>query len=168
MVQVVQAGGRQLISLELDPSLVSKIAQRIGFACEVTDGKRGLVAELRAEARQAPLLLFDAAEPSNLGWFSRCQFYVDGLTGAVLQTPIYVANLKDSGGRPVPNAIRLQIAKEFPASFRVAGRQQANEQVVYSVLANLLAALLETGVAVCGGSVVKPLAGRIKNLTGRN
>jgi hypothetical protein len=167
-MQVLEAGGRQLISLELDAELVSKIAQRTGFACEVTEGKRGLVAELRAEGRQGPLLLFDAADPSNLGWFSRCQFYVDGLTGVVLQTPMYLANLKDSGGRPLSNAIRLQIAKEFPAGFRVAGKQQVNEQVVYSVFANLLAALLETGVAICGGSVVRPLAGRTKNLAGRN
>jgi hypothetical protein len=167
-MQVLQVGGRQLISLELDPELVSKIAQRTGFACEVTEGTRGLVAELRADGREGPLLLFDAAEPSNLGWFSRCQFYVDGLSGAVLQTPIHLANLKDSGGKPLSNAIRLQIANELPASFRVAGRQQVSEQVIYSVFANLLAALLETGVAICGGSVVKPLAGRIKNLAGRN
>jgi hypothetical protein len=167
-MQVLQAGGRQLISLELDPELVSRIAQQTGFVCEVTEGKRGLVAELRAEARQGPLLLFDAAEPSNLGWFSRCQFYVDGLSGAVLQTPIHVANVKDSSGRPLPNAIRLQIAKELPAGFRIAGRQQVSEQAIYSTFANLLAALLETGVAICGGSVVRPLVGRVKNLAGRN
>ncbi len=167
-MQVLEAGGRQFIELELDPELVSRIAERTGFVCELTDGKRGLVAELRAEGRQVPLLLFDAAEPSNLGWFSRCQFYVDGLTGVVLQTPMYLANLKDSVGRPLSNAVRLQISKELPAHFRVAGRQPVSEQVVYTVLANLLAALLETGVGICGGSVVKPLAGRIKDLAGRN
>jgi hypothetical protein len=32
--------------------------------------------------------------------------------------------------------------------------------MVYSVLYNFLNALLNTGVGVCGGSVVKPLAGR--------
>ena len=168
MVQVLQAGDRQLICLELEPELVSKIARQVGFTCEVSESKRGLLAELRVEGREAPLLLFDAAEPANLGWFSRCQFYVDGHTGAVLQTPMYMANLKDSSGRPLSNSIRLQISKEIPVSFKVAGRQQVNEQVVYSVLASLLAALLETGVAICGGSLVKPLAGRIKELAGRN
>ena len=34
------------------------------------------------------------------------------------------------------------------------------EQMVYAVLYNLLNALLKTGVGVCGGPVVKPLAGR--------
>ncbi|HSW49339.1 MAG TPA: hypothetical protein VLH09_04150 [Bryobacteraceae bacterium] len=168
MAQVLQAGDRQLISLELDPELIAKIARQVGYACEVTDGKRGVLAELCVEGREAPLLLFDAAEPANLGWFSRCQFYVDGHTGAVLQTPMYMANQKDSSGRPLPNSIRLQISKEIPISYKVAGRQQVNEQVIYSVLASLLAALLETGVAICGGSLVRPLAGRIKDLAGRN
>ncbi|MFB3776575.1 MAG: hypothetical protein ACE141_03160 [Bryobacteraceae bacterium] len=168
MVQVLQAGDRQLISLELDPDLIAKIARQVGFTCEVTDGKRSVLAELRMEGRESPLLLFDAAEPANLGWFSRCQFYVDGHTGAVLQTPIYMANQRDSSGRPLPNSIRLQVSKEIPAGFKVAGRQQVNEQVVYSVLASLLAALLETGVAICGGSLVKPLAGRVRDMAGRN
>jgi hypothetical protein len=34
------------------------------------------------------------------------------------------------------------------------------EQTVYSVLNDFLGALLNTGVAVCGGSVVKAMAGR--------
>jgi hypothetical protein len=36
------------------------------------------------------------------------------------------------------------------------------------VLANVLAALVQTGIAICGGSVVKPLAGRIEGPAGRN
>jgi hypothetical protein len=167
-MQVLKAGDRELIALELEPELVSKIARQVGFACEVSDNRRGVLAELRMEGREAPLLLFDAAEPANLGWFSRCQFYVDGNTGAVLQTPIYLANLSDSNGRPLPNSIRLQISKEIPASFKLAGKQQISEQVIYSVFASLLAALLETGVAICGGSLVKPLAGRIRDLAVRN
>jgi hypothetical protein len=40
------------------------------------------------------------------------------------------------------------------------GKQPVTEQMVYAVLYNLLNALLNTGVGVCGGSVIKPLAGR--------
>jgi hypothetical protein len=42
------------------------------------------------------------------------------------------------------------------------------EQVVYSVLFNFLNALVNTGVGVCGGSVVQPLAGRIGPQGSRN
>jgi hypothetical protein len=167
-MQVVQAGNSQLILLELDPELISKIAQQSGFACKITDNQRGLIAELTAQGREGPLLLFDAADPANLGWFSRCQFYVDGHTGGVLQTPLLIGNLADRNGRPLSNAIRVQIAKELPASFKLPGKQQVTEQLVYSVLANFLAALTQTGIAICGGSVVRPLAGRTEGTTGRN
>ncbi|MGH8336517.1 MAG: hypothetical protein ACRETL_06820, partial [Gammaproteobacteria bacterium] len=103
-----------------------------------------------------------------LGWFSRCQFYVDGGSGAVLQTPISVANQRDRGGHLLPHSVRLQISKELPASFRLPGKQAVTEQVVYNVLYNLLNALLNTGVGVCGGSVVKPLAGRTETHGARN
>lgn len=167
MVQVIRAGNQQLISLELEADLVTRIARQAGFACKVSDTTRGLVLELTAESREAPLLLFDAADSTNLGWFSRCQFYVDGHTGAVLQTPMHLGNRRDARGRPLANSVRLQIAKELPLAFHMAGKQQVSEQVVYSVFANLLAALLQTGVAVCGGSVVKPLAGRTDEAGGR-
>jgi len=167
-MQVFQAGNHQWISLELDPELVVKIARQSGFTCQLKESARGLVADLTAESREAPLLLFDAADPANLGWFSRCQFYADGLSGAILQTPMLIANLKDANGRPVPNSVRLQISKELPANFKLPGRQPVTEQVIYSVLANLLAALLQNGIGICGGSVVKPLAGRAEGVTGRN
>ena len=111
---------------------------------------------------------FDAADPGNLGWFSRCQFYVDGRTGAVLQTPICVANQRDRSGRALPHAIRIQITKELPTSFRLPGKQPVTEQMVYAVLYNLLNALMNTGVGVCGGAVVKPLAGRTESIGVRN
>jgi hypothetical protein len=168
MAQVVRAGNQQLISLELEADLVTRIARQAGFACTVSDTTRGLTVELTAESREGPLLLFDAADSTNLGWFSRCQFYVDGHTGAVLQTPMHLGNRRDARGRPLANSVRLQIAKELPVAFRMAGRQQINEQAVYSVFANLLTALVQTGVAVCGGSVVKPLAGRSEELLGRS
>ena len=167
-MQVVQAGNHKLLLLELDPDLVAKIARQSGFTCKVDDGARTVVAELTADDRQSPLLLFDAADPANLGWFSRCQFYVDGQTGSVLQTPISLANLKDRSGRLVTKAVRLQIAKELPATFQLPGRQPVSEQLVYAVLANLLGALLNSGVGVCGGPAVRPLAGRTEGIGSRN
>lgn len=166
-MQVLQAGAQQLIYLELDPELVTTIAAQAGFECEVADGPRAMVLELSASSREGPLLLFDAADPANLGWFSRCQFYADGRTGMVLQTPFVLANTRDRSGRPVTSAIRLQILKELPVGFRMPGRQQVNEQVVYSALAALLMGLQKNGVAICGGPVLKPLAGRLEPSGGR-
>jgi len=161
-MQVLQAGEQQLVYLELDPEIVVKIAEEAGFVCEISDGPRTLVAELAAPGREGPLLLFDAADPANLGWFSRCQFYADGSSGAVLQTPFVLANVTERGGKASPGAVRLQIVKELRAEFRLPGRQPATEQLVYSALAAFLAALTQTGVAICGGTVLKPLAGRIE------
>ncbi|HLJ17285.1 MAG TPA: hypothetical protein VKV15_22510 [Bryobacteraceae bacterium] len=167
-MQVLQAGPHKLLLLELDTEFVSNLAKQAGFEFKLEDTARTMVLDLTAVDRQAPLLLFDAADPGNLGWFSRCQFYVDGSTGAVLQTPLSVANQRDRGGRPLPYALRVQISKELPASFRLPGKQPVTEQVVYQVLYNLLNALLNTGVGVCGGSVVKPLAGRTEAHGARN
>ena len=114
------------------------------------------------------MLLFDAADPSNLGWFSRCQFYVDGRSGSVMQTPITLANRRDRGGRVYPNSVRLSIAKELPASFRLPGKQALNEQVFYHLFLNFLRALIENGVAVCGGGSVQPLAGRTESVGTKN
>jgi hypothetical protein len=124
--------------------------------------------DLSALERQAPLLLFDAADPGNLGWFSRCQFYVDGKNGAILQTPLSIANVADRSGRLLPHAVKLQITKELPGSFRMPGRQPISEQVVYAVFFNLLNALLNTGVGVCGGPTVRPLAGRSESVGPKN
>jgi hypothetical protein len=159
-MQVLQAGQHKLIQLELDMEFVSSLVKQAGFQFRIEDRNRSLMLDLNANERQAPLLLFDAADPGNLGWFSRCQFYVDGSTGAVLQTPISIANQRDRSGRTLPNCVRLQISKELPVSFRLPGKQPVTEQMVYGVLYNLLNALLNTGVGVCGGNIVKPLAGR--------
>lgn len=167
-MQVLQAGQHKLLLLELDPEFITNIAKQAGFEFKVDDGSRSLTMELSAPDRRAPLLLFDAADPGNLGWFSRCQFYVDGQTGNVLQTPISVANQKDRSGHTIPNALRIKIAKEIPASFRMPGKQAVNEQMIYAVLYNLLNALLNVGVGVCGGRVVKPLAGRTESFGSRN
>ncbi len=166
-MQFLQAGDRQILLLELDPDVVARVASQCGLSCKITDGLRALVVEVAAEGREGPLLLFDAADPANLGWFSRCQFYVDGQSGDVLQTPFRVGNALDRSGKPLTSALRVQIAKEIPPGFRLPGRQPVNEQAVYGILASFLTALTDTGVAVCGGMVVKPLTGRMEPKTGR-
>jgi hypothetical protein len=167
-MQVLHAGDHKLLLLELDPEFVGNLVKQAGFEYRLQEGNRNLSMDLVATDRQAPLLLFDAADPGNLGWFSRCQFYVDGCTGMVLQTPISLANQRDRSGRPLPNSVRLQIIKELPASFRLPGKQPVTEQMVYAVLYNLLSALMNTGVGVCGSAVVKPLAGRTESIGARN
>src|SRR5215203_2996584 len=117
-MQVLQAGQHKLLLLELDPEFLGNIVKQAGFECTMNETDRTVTLDLTAPDRQAPLLLFDAADPGNLGWFSRCQFYVDGKSGAVLQTPISLANLKDRSGHTLPNSIRIQITKELPATFR--------------------------------------------------
>jgi len=42
------------------------------------------------------------------------------------------------------------------------------EQVFYAMLNNFLQALIRTGVAVCGGTAVQPLAGRTETAGPRN
>jgi hypothetical protein len=167
-MQVLSAGDHKFLLLELDQDFVGNIARQAGFEYKIEENARWMFIDLLASGRQAPLLLFDAADPSNLGWFSRCQFYVDGKSGLVLQTPISVANQKDRSGHTLPHSIRLQISKELPASFRLPGKQPVSEQMVYAVLNNLLNALLNTGVGVCGGTIVKPLAGRTEHVGTRN
>src|SRR4030081_3710786 len=149
-MQVLQAGPHKLILLELEAEMVNNVAKQARFDSRVKDSARSIQLEVTARRRQAPLLLFDAADPANLGWFSRCQFYVDGASGAVLQTPIQLANQRDRSGRALPYSVRLQINKELPASFRLPNKAAVTEQTVYSVLFNFLNALLNTGVGVCG------------------
>jgi hypothetical protein len=167
-MQVLEAGTNKYLLLELDPESIGNIARQAGFEFRIDDQQRVLSLDLSATDRQAPLLLFDAADPGNLGWFSRCQFYVDGKSGSILQTPLSLANQRDRSGRTLPHAVRLQITKELPGTFRMPGRQAVSEQVVYQVLYNLLNALLNTGVGVCGGPTVKPLAGRTETIGPKN
>jgi hypothetical protein len=167
-MQVLQAGKHKLILLEIDAATVSAVAQQAGFEARLKDSSRGILLDLTADQRETPLLLFDAADPANLGWFSRCQFYVDGRTGGVMQTPMYVANKRDRAGRNLANSLRMRISKELPASFRLPGKQPMTEQVFYAMLNNFLQALVRTGVAICGASVVQPLAGRSEAPGSRN
>ena len=117
-MQVLQAGPHKLILLEIDPAAVSEVAEQAGFETRTKDSPGNILLDITATQRETPLLLFDAADPANLGWFSRCQFYVDGRTGGVMQTPISIANKRDRSGRNVANGLRIRIAKELPASFR--------------------------------------------------
>jgi hypothetical protein len=167
-MQVLQAGLYKLIYLELEPEMIATLAKQAGFETKAKESDRLIQLDLSAPSRQGPLLLFDAADPANLGWFSRCQFYVDGRTGGVMQTPIGLANKRDRSGRPAHNAVRLTIAKELPASFRLPGKQPLTEQVFYHLFLNFLRALVETGVAVCGSGSVQPLAGRTESFGSRN
>lgn len=160
-MQVLQAGDRKLVLLELDRETVENILKQAGVQHRIDDSPRSMSIDVLAADRGSPLLLFDASDPSNTGWFSRCQFYVDGTSGAVLQTPIALANLRDGQGRMLPHSVHLQIAKELPANFRLPGKQPVNEQMVYAVLYNFVNALLNTGVGLCGRSVIQPLTGRI-------
>jgi hypothetical protein len=162
-MQVLQAGVHRMLYLELDSEVIQQMAGQLGVEVRLNDTKRHMTLDLLATNRQAPLLLFDASDPGNLGWFSRCQFYVDGLTGSVLQTPISLGNQRDSRGQTLPYALKIQILKELPSSFRMPGKQPVTEQVIYNVLFNLVDALLNKGVAVCGGNAVKALAGRGEN-----
>lgn len=168
-MQVLQAGQHKLIYLELEPDLVANIARQAGFDTRAKDGPRMIQLDISTPAPQhTPLLLFDAADPANLGWFSRCQFYVDGRSGSVLQTPMCLANKRDRGGRTNRNSIRLAISKELPAGFRLPGKQPLSEQVFYHLFFNFLTALTKSGVAICGGGAIEPLAGRTEVPGSRN
>ena len=167
-MQVLQAGQHKLILLELQPEMVASIARQAGFETKAKDSSRAIQLDLTAPARQGPLLLFDAADPSNLGWFSRCQFYVDGRTGMVMQTPMTLANKRDRSGKAHANSVKLSISKELPATFRLPGKQALTEQVFYHLFLNFLNALANTGVAVCGSGSVQALAGRTESVGARN
>lgn len=161
-MQLSRSTQTNYVMLDLDESMVRQAAEQAGFQCDLQDLGRSFCLELTATERDGPLLLFDAADPGNTGWFSRCQYYVDGLTGGVLQTPFHLSNRSDHNGKPLPQSVVLQIAKEVPQHFRLPGRQPVNERLVYTVLYNFLGALLNGGVGLCGRAVVRPLAGITK------
>lgn len=159
-MQVLQAGGRHLVRLELDADLLRQAAEEAGFVCQAETRERSLVLDLVAEDREGPLLLFDGADPGNTGWFARCQFYVDARSGTVMQTPMVLANLRDATGRPNPRAVRIQILTELPLHARLPGRQPVTEKALLAVFVALLRGLVQNGVAVCGRGSLQPLAGR--------
>lgn len=162
-MQVLQAGAEKYILLEFEEEALGGIANQAGFEAKFEETPRSWIVELVAQERQSPLLLFDAADPGNLGWFSRCQFYVDGASGNVLQTPIAIANIRDRRGNVLPHCLRVHLAKELSVRFKLPGRVGINEQMVYQVFYNFLHALQNVGVGLCGGPSVVPLAGRGEN-----
>ena len=166
-MRYLQAGDRQLVALEPNHDVIRNLVQQAGFECSIEETSRQFVLEVKPAAEGESILLFDAAEPSNLGWFSRCQFYINGLTGWVLQTPLAVANCRDAAGRIDAGRLRVALSTELPAGFRLPGRQAVSEQVVYALLYNLLTALRETGVAVCGKGSVEPLVGPPRRMDSR-
>src|SRR5437879_13787497 len=133
-MQVLLAGDHKFLLLELDADFIANIAKQAGFEFKIEDNKRALCLDLLIADRQAPLLLFDASDPGNLGWFSRCQFYIDGASGTVMQTPILVANQRDRSGHMLPNALRVQINKGLPVTFRLPNKAALTEQTVYGIL----------------------------------
>jgi hypothetical protein len=167
-MQLLQAGQYKLIYLELQPEVITNLAKQAGFETRTRDSQRSIQLDISTPGREGPLLLFDAADPANLGWFSRCQFYVDGRSGMVMQTPLILANKRDRGGKAHRNSVRLSISKELPATFRLPGKQPLTEQVFYALFSTFLSALTKTGVAVCGTGVVEPLAGRTESVGSRN
>jgi hypothetical protein len=167
-MQLLQAGKHRLLLLEYDMDQLVQVCQQAGFAVSIEETSLALTLDLTATERQVPLLVFDAAEPANLGWFSRCQFYIDGATGNVLQTPISVGNKRGPRGQLELEGVRLRLAKELPTGFKLPGRQTVSEQVIYGLLFNLLSAMLQAGVAVCGTGVFRPLHGRREPVGSRN
>jgi len=163
-MQLLQAGAHQVLQLELEEEALRQSIQEAGFQAKVTDHGRTVLLELSGDDREGPLLLFDAADPANTGWFSRCQFYVEARTGVVLQTPFMIANRYDRHGRLQTRVLDVQIVKELPAHFRLPGRQPVSEKVIYNVLYNFLNALAKVGVGLCGSQGVKPTIGRAENV----
>jgi hypothetical protein len=157
-MQYVEARGRRLVTLEPDHATLRSLSAQAGFTCALGVLDRQIVLDLSLENSLEPFVLFDAADPANLGWFSRCQFYVDGLSGRVLQTPLTISNGRVKG-RVQPDRLQVSLSTELPATYLLPGRQSVNEQVVYSLLFNFLTALRENGVAVCGRGSVEPLTG---------
>lgn len=157
-MQIVHAGNERLVVLELDLEFLENVARQAGFVCELREEPRYVVMDLMAIDRPSPLLLFDAASPTNTGWFSRCQFYIDGNNGKVLQTPLVVANRKDGDGDIDPMAISLQIVKELPVDYKLPGQTQLTEQTIYALVFNFLLSVVNNGVGICGGKSVVPLS----------
>ena len=82
--------------------------------------------------------------------------------GAVMQTPIAMSNKRLRRGGAAQSGA-ADDREELPVSFRLPGREPIHEQVFYALLHNFLQAL-----AVCGGPVVQPLAGRTEPIGPRN
>ena len=63
VMQVLLAEAHKFLLLELDPDFVANIAKQAGFEYRIEESERSMNLHLSAVDRQAPLLLFDAADP---------------------------------------------------------------------------------------------------------
>ncbi len=158
-MRYLQAGERQLVALDPDNDTLRQLVNQAGYSCNIVAERRRISLEVLAQESVGPLLLFDASDPANVGWFSRCQFYVDSTSGVVLQTPLVLSNCFD-GEELQRDRLRISVSTELPAEYRMPGKRAMTEQVVYALIYNLLTALKETGVALCGSSGLLPLAGK--------
>jgi hypothetical protein len=79
-MQVLHAGEQKLLLLELNPEFVANIAKQAGFEYRIEENVRSMSLKFLVPDREVPLLLFDAADPGNLCWFTCGRFYVDGRT----------------------------------------------------------------------------------------
>ena len=81
-MQGLQAGQHKLIYLELQTEMVASLARQAGFEAKAKDGARAIQLDLTAPARQAPLLLFDAADPAyGAGFLSPAGDVSPGIDG---------------------------------------------------------------------------------------
>lgn len=160
-MRYLQAGERRLLALDPDNDMLQHLVTQAGYTCEIVAERRRISIEVVTKESSGPLLLFDASESANRGWFSRCQFYVDSVSGVVLQTPLVLSNCFD-GDELKRDRLRISVSTELPAEFRMPGKRAMSEQVVYSLIYNLLTALRETGVALCGSTGLLPLSGKTK------
>ncbi|MBV9611809.1 MAG: hypothetical protein JO091_05025, partial [Acidobacteriaceae bacterium] len=62
-MQVLEAGTNKYLLLELEPESIGNIAKQAGFEYKIDDQRRVLSLDVSVRDRQAPLLLFDAADP---------------------------------------------------------------------------------------------------------
>ena len=163
-MQVLLAGDHKFLLLELDPDFVANIAKQAGFEYKIEDTKRSLCLDLLAADRQAPLLLFDAADP--------------GQSGLVLALPVLcrrTIRLRAANshfGRQSEGSLRPHSAAFHPAPDRQgtarlvsSSRQTAGERADGLRRSPQPAeCAFEYGVGVCGGPAVKPLAGRTETI----
>ncbi|MDE0627347.1 MAG: hypothetical protein OXH99_13180 [Bryobacterales bacterium] len=163
-MRYLQAGEQQLVVLDPDNNTLRQLVHQAGYSCKIFPDRRRVKLEVTVLEGGGPLLLFDASDPSNLGWFSRCQFYVDSVSGVVLQTPLVVSNCF-TDGKLARDRVSISVATELPAEFRLPGKRGLTEQVVYALIYNLLTALRETGVALCGAFGIQPLTGGSRRKT---
>ena len=157
-MRILHAGKQQLIGLEPEHEIIENLVSQAGYECSLEETEQQIIIEVTPASATDPILLFDATDGANQAWFSRCQFYVNPVSGAVLQTPLTIANCRDAEGNTL-HRLRVALSKELPASFRLPGDQTVSEQVVYAILYRLLVALRESGVAICGAGGIEPLAG---------